>query len=279
MVSLVLGTYKYRMLNTVDLAKIGSTLNAAAKPLYHDDKCPFAKAAFVDLYADWCYASHRLGFKSDSKLSTIRPSNSMSDPIIDSESHFTAATELSHVLYSERADFAAHSALRQSLAHATIQEFACSSNPQSFTSLSALAKKDPDACASALFEAAKLCDGNNKYCQRTDELLLKLCAELLFDSNSIIDHEVQAAAQDVLLVLLNSEQSGDVQAVLRKEVETLHLPANAATPLFQDKRLILQGALLELRFDGAEVLNRSLPGDVADWVIAVKSALHDDNVS
>jgi len=49
----------------VDLRDLSSALRKAADSFYHASKCPFTKAAFVDLYNDWCFAASTLGISPD----------------------------------------------------------------------------------------------------------------------------------------------------------------------------------------------------------------------
>lgn len=197
----------------------------------------------------------------------------------------SAAAELSVLLDMKRDTFAASSALRQSLAHATLQEAAYlesldQADPESLIAIVNLAHSDDaDACATMLVEAAKLCTSSERFRNLAGDLLTWVSINLLFDTIQVVDLEVQAAAQDVLLALLDSEQCDSVQEVLRSEVTSLSLPMNAATPLFQDKRMILQGALLDLRFAREETRGSSLPDDFANWVKLIQSALHEENVS
>lgn len=171
------------------------------------------------------------------------------------------------------------------MAHATLQESAYlqSIDWAGAGSLPALVKlafsDDADACATTLVEAAKLCITSEKFRKLSGELLTRLSAKLLFASDRTVDLEVQAAAQDVLVALLNSQEVDAVEVALRGEAPSLYLPINAATPLFQDKRLVLQGALLELRFCRTEADDRSLSNDFEDWVRSIRSALHENNVS
>lgn len=188
------------------------------------------------------------------------------------------------LLVLDRDTFAACSALRQSLSHAALQENAYlqstgNTDPAYLPSLLQLSTSDGDACTTMLIKAAKLCNTSDKFRSLSAELLSTLCTRLLFGQDASKDVEVQSSSQDVLLALLDSKQSATVQEVLRRDTDVLHLPNNAATPLFHDKRLVLQGALLELRFGGAEASGRSLSDDFKDWTVSIGEALHEDNVS
>ena len=199
------------------------------------------------------------------------------------ELFLSAHTELDALIHLEHNTFAAHSGLRQSLAHATLQEAVYLHQGIESEALSCLVRlarsPDADACAYMLVQAAKLCASHGKFRALASGLLTALSAKLLFDERASVDIEIQAAAQDVLLALFDSDQAGKVQQILQQVAQNLYLPINASTPLFQDKRMVLQGALLELRFCGVEATGRSLPDDFADWVMSLKPALHEDNVS
>lgn len=268
------------------MMSIFSALSQAENSLYHGNSCPFTKAAFVDLYNDWCHAAYHSDhvFDDKSKWITWRITWSLLTFIIDHYSALCAFGELQNLLYQGPDLFAAHSAVRQSLAHATLQEGAYirssgGDGNDPFDALVKLAQSDSDVCTTVLAEASQLCKISERFRKLAGEVLTKICTKLLFDNEKPVDLEVQTAAQDSLVALLDSQQTETIQGVIREEVESLYLPINAATPLFQDKRLVLQGALLELRFAGAEVSERSLPQDFGDWMVSLKSALHEDNVS
>ncbi|KAI5194462.1 hypothetical protein E4T38_09568 [Aureobasidium subglaciale] len=136
---------------------------------------------------------------------------------------------------------------------------------------SLLATRDPDACTSALRETARLGATNHVYAAQTTELLVAVAAKLLHDDD--VDIEVQDAAQEVLVSFFSQGAADDVKKTFLVNLRTSYLPSNAATPLFGDKRLILQGALLNLRAEDESLRNEPLARDFGAWVVQVHGAL------
>ena len=60
-----------------DLDAIGAALQQAARSLYHTSKCPFTKAAFVDLYHDWYRAAYTTAYQPEDE-GTLHPIDSYS---------------------------------------------------------------------------------------------------------------------------------------------------------------------------------------------------------
>lgn len=170
--------------------------------------------------------------------------------------------------------FGAASALRQSLAHATLREsailrFKDKAAPGHFNSLLRLASSDPDACTTMLQHALPLCRIQPRFYPLAD-----LCSELLFHDDTL-DLEVQAAAQGVLLTVLDSQS-----IYMRQDPQQLHklLHLSATTPLQQDKRMVLQGVLLELGLNSRTACgDEGLSGNFQSWIASVTTALHEDN--
>lgn len=195
-----------------------------------------------------------------------------------------ATAELNVILELPQGKHAAISSLRQSLAHLLISQIPLlqsdhDSNVNFVPTILSLAERDPDACATMLERAKRLCIDNRQFCELACPILSEICTAVLFQAYAATDLEVRAAAQDVILTLLDSQQAGMVRDTLSKKVDSLHLPADNATPLFQDKRLILQAALLELRMINEDQSGRSLAADLAEWTSMLEAALHEDNVS
>ncbi|KAI5235931.1 hypothetical protein E4T42_09591 [Aureobasidium subglaciale] len=140
---------------------------------------------------------------------------------------------------------------------------------------SLLATRDPDACTSALRETARLGATNHVYAAQTTELLVAVAAKLLHDDD--VDIEVQDAAQEVLVSFFSQGAADDVKKTFLVNRRTSYLPSNAATPLFGDKRLILQGAFLNLRAEDESLRNEPLARDFGAWVVQVHGALRDIN--
>lgn len=190
------------------------------------------------------------------------------------------------ILDLPRDHFAACSFLRQSLALSLIHEHALFSGPSKDCSaaylkarsdtLVLLATRDPDACTTALREAARIGFTDVVYATQTTELLVNVSANLLSDSGS--DIEVQDAAQEVLVTLLTKGAVDEVKKIFSTVTGKSYLPSSAVTPLFGDKRLVLQGAMLDWRAQDALPADRELTTDFETWVSHVRSALQDSNV-
>jgi hypothetical protein len=191
------------------------------------------------------------------------------------------------ILDLPRDHFAACSFLRQSLALSLIHEHALFSG-LSKDNLAAdltersdvftlLATRDPDACVTALREAARIGSIDSVYASQATELLVNVSTKLLFDDN--VDIEVQDAAQEVLVNSLSQGAGEEVKKIALMSFKRSYLPSTAVTPLFGDKRLILQGALLNYRARDGLPADDELAGDFEAWVPQVRRALQDSNVS
>jgi hypothetical protein len=186
-----------------------------------------------------------------------------------------------------RDHFAACSFLRQSLALSLIHEHALFSGPSKddlAADLTArsdiftlLATRDPDACVTALREAARIGSTDSVYATQATELLVNISAKLL--SHDGVDIEVQDAAQEVLVNLLSQDAGEEVKKIALTSLKRSYLPSSAITPLFGDKRLILQGALLNFRSQDELPVDDELARDFEAWVPQVRRALQDSNVS
>lgn len=183
--------------------------------------------------------------------------------------------------------FAACSFLRQSLALSLIHEHALfngSSGDSSVANLASridtlalLAIRDPDACTTALREATRIGSTDPVFATQTKKLLVSISAKLLF--NGDVDIEVRDAAQEVLINFLSHGASADVKETIFTGSKQLHLPSSATTPLYSDKQLILQGALLNFRAQDDLPGDDQLITDFEQWVSQVRYALQDSNVS
>lgn len=183
--------------------------------------------------------------------------------------------------------FAACSFLRQSLALSLIHEHALFSGPSSDNStadltariniLALLAVRDPDACTTALRETARIGSIDPVYATQTKQLLVSISANLLFDGD--VDIEVQDAAQEVLINLLSQGAAEDIKRTIFTDLKQVHLPPSVTTPLYSDKQLILQGALLNFRAQDDSPRDNQLTTDFEQWVAQVRYALQDSNVS
>lgn len=140
-----------------------------------------------------------------------------------------------------------------------------------------LAARDPDACATALREAARIGIADPVYAAQATNLLVNISSRLLFDAS--VDIEVQDAAQEVLKVLFSQGAAGIIKKAILVDLKKLYLPCSAATPLFSDKRIILQGSLLNLRAEDESLRDGQLTEDFDRWVLQVRNALYDANVS
>lgn len=140
-----------------------------------------------------------------------------------------------------------------------------------------LAVRDPDACATALREAARIGSMDSVYATQATELLVNVSAKLLLDV--AVDIEVQDAAQEVLVTLLSQGAGEEVKKIFCTGSQQSYLPSSSATPLFGDKRLILQGALLNFRAQDGTLADSELAKEFETWVAQVRSALRDSNVS
>ena len=183
--------------------------------------------------------------------------------------------------------FAACAFLRQSLALSLVHEYAVFSGPTNDNSAAdvsarvdtflSLAARDPDACATALREAARIGTTDQVYAAQATNLLVNISSRLLFDAS--VDIEVQDAAQEVLKVLFSEGAAEIIKKAIFVDLKRLYLPCSAATPLFSDKRIILQGSLLNLRAEDESLRDGQLTEDFDRWVLQVRNALYDANVS
>ncbi|KEQ95613.1 hypothetical protein AUEXF2481DRAFT_79436 [Aureobasidium subglaciale EXF-2481] len=249
---------------TQDMDTLVQILQSRIDDLLYGSACPFTQAAFVDVQASFFYAA-------------IQKQRYLFVP----GTRWASTEDMNILLNLPRDHFAACSFLRQSLALSLIHEHALFTGPsKSNTSadltarvdtFSLLATRDPDACTSALRETARLGATNHVYAAQTTELLVAVAAKLLHDDD--VDIEVQDAAQEVLVSFFSQGAADDVKKTFLVNLRTSYLPSNAATPLFGDKRLILQGALLNLRAEDESLRNEPLARDFGAWVVQVHGAL------
>ncbi|KAI5238409.1 hypothetical protein E4T43_07441 [Aureobasidium subglaciale] len=255
-----------KQFTTQDMDNLVQILQSRIDDLLYDNSCPFTQAAFVDVQASFFYAA----IQKQRYLFGTR----------------WASTEDMNILLDLPQDhFAACSFLRQSLALSLIHEHALFTGPSKYNTsadltaridtFALLATRDPDACTSALRETARLGSTNHFYAAQTTELLVAVAAKLLHDDD--VNIEVQDAAQEVLVSFFSQGAADDVKKAFLVNLKTSYLPSNAATPLFGDKRLILQGALLNLRAEDESLRNELLARDFGAWVVQVHDALRDIN--
>lgn len=183
--------------------------------------------------------------------------------------------------------FAACSFLRQSLALSLVYEHALFNGPSGDNSvadltaridtLALLAIRDPDACTTALREAARIGSTDSVFATQTKQLLVSISAKLLFDGD--VDIEVRDAAQEVIINFLSQEALKDINITILANSKQLYLPSGATTPLYSDKQLMLQGALLNFRTQDDSLRDDRLIKDFKQWVSQVRYALQDSNVS
>ncbi|KAI4724759.1 hypothetical protein E4T49_07502 [Aureobasidium sp. EXF-10728] len=255
-----------KLLTSVDLDTVVTVVQSRIDDLLYDNACALTQAAFVDVQNVFFYSAmqkqrHLFG----TRWATIEDLNMVLDLPAD--------------------HFAACSFLRQSLALSLIHEhalFSGISKESSSADMSArietfvlLAKRDPDACTTALREAARVGATDLVYAIETTELLVKVSAKLLFDES--VDIEVQDAAQEVLVSLLSQGVVENAKTAILTNFKESYLPSSAATPLFGDKRLILQGALLNFRSQDDSLKDDQLTKDFGRWVAQVRHALQDSN--
>lgn len=183
--------------------------------------------------------------------------------------------------------FAACSFLRQSLALSLIYEHALFNGPSGNNSASdltartdtfaLLAIRDPDACTTALREAARIGSTDSVFATQTKQLLVSISAKLLFDGD--VDIEVRDATQEVIINFLSQEALKDIKGTTFTDSKQLYLPSGTTTPLYSDKQLMLQGALLNFRTRDDSLRDDRLTKDFKQWVSQVRYALQDSNVS
>ncbi|GAB7354530.1 hypothetical protein MBLNU459_g4993t2 [Dothideomycetes sp. NU459] len=249
-----------------ELARISAVMANRMETFYHKNQCPFTRAAFVDLWTECAIEESKTLHKhSDFALANT----------------FDAAAELDTILKLPQDVFASYSFLRQSLGKLLISEMPLSQNDDKnnikvISTIIRLAERDPDACTTMLNEAKKLCSNNVLFKTLAHPILSDVCATMLFRSQAL-DLEVRAAAQEVILALLDSQQAEAVRGTLLIRTEELYISSDDATPLFQDQRLILQAALLEIRLCRNEDSDHSLTVDFEEWVAALGGALHEDS--
>ncbi|CAD0106145.1 unnamed protein product [Aureobasidium uvarum] len=239
--------------STEDLDTVVTVIQSRIDDLLYDNACPLTQAAFVDVQNVFFYSAiQKQRYLFGTRWATVEDLNMVLDLPPD--------------------HFAACSFLRQSLALSLIHEhalFSGLSKDNSSADMTArvetfklLATCDPDACTTALREAAKIGASDLVYATETTELLVNVSAKLLFDES--VDIEVQDAAQEVLVSLLS--QGAVEKNAIYTSFKGLYLPTSAATPLFGDKRHILQGALLNFRAQDDSLKDDRLTGDFGRWV-------------
>ncbi|KAI4846217.1 hypothetical protein E4T44_05183 [Aureobasidium sp. EXF-8845] len=247
--------------STEDIDSVVNVIQSRIDDLLYDNACPFTQAAFVDVQTAFFY-------------SAIQKQRHLFVP----GTRWASTEDMKIVLDLPRDHFAACSFLRQSLALSLIHEHALFSGPSKNNTaadltvrsdiFTLLATRDPDACVTALREAARIGSTNSVYATQATELLVNISAKLLSDNT--LDNEVQDAAQEVLVNLLSQGAGEEVKKIS-------YLPSTAVTPLFGDKRLILQGALLKIQAHDQSSSDDALTRDFAAWVPQVRRALQDSN--
>ncbi|KAH0008136.1 hypothetical protein KCU78_g11404, partial [Aureobasidium melanogenum] len=268
----VLLTVKYlierhgKNFSTEDMDAVINAMQSRIDDIFYDNACSFTQAAFVDVQNAFFYAA----IQKQRHLFGTR---------------WATVEDMNIILDLPRDHFAACSFLRHSLALSFIHEHALFSGPSSdnsSTDLTAridtfalLALRDPDACTAALREAARIGSTDSVFATQTKQLLVSISAKLLFDSE--VDIEVRDAAQEVLINLLSQGAAEDVKRTIFIDLKQLYLPFNATTPLYSDKQLILQGALLNFRAQDESLRDDRLTTDFERWVLQVRHALQDSN--
>lgn len=252
-----------------DLTQFSTAIESEINDLYHNNDCPFTQAAFVDIQTEYYTEKYQTGDNASS---------------VSNKSPFDAKVGLDAVLELSQDVFAANSSLRLSLANLLISQIPSvhlerGNTAESIAIILKLAKRDPDACTTMLEQAKKLCTNSLRFLTLACRTLSEICTSVLFDSSATSDLEVRAAAQDLILALLASHQAGTVRGILMLKTDRLRLPLDNATPLFLDKRMVLQAALLEFRLSDEDPSDRSLAADLQAWTLTLGAALHEDNVS
>ncbi|THY29528.1 hypothetical protein D6D00_03503 [Aureobasidium pullulans] len=252
---------------TEDIETLMTTIQSRMSDLLYDNACPFTQAAFVDVQVSFFYAAikkQRYLFAPGTTWATIE--------------------DMNIILDLPQEHFAACAFLRQSLALSLVHEYAVFSGPTNDNSAAdgsarvdtfvSLAARDPDACATALREAARIGIADPVYAAQATNLLVNISSRL-FDAS--VDIEVQDAAQEVLKVLFSQGAAEIIKKAIFVDLKKLYLPCSAATPLFSDKRIILQGSLLNLRAEDESLRDGQLTEDFDRWVLQVRNALYDAN--
>ncbi|KAG9837049.1 hypothetical protein KCU98_g4087, partial [Aureobasidium melanogenum] len=268
----VLLTVKYlierqgKSFSTEDMDAVVNAMQSRIDGLFYDNACSFTQAAFVDIQNVFFYAA----IQKQRHLFGTR---------------WATFEDMNIILDLPRDHFAACSFLRQSLALSLIHEHALFSGPSSDNSaadltaridtLALLAIRDPDACTTALREAARIGSTDSVFATQTKQLLVSISAKLLFDSD--MDIEVRDAAQEVLINFLSQGAAEDVKRTIFTDSKQVYLPSSATTPLYSDKQLILQGALLNSRAQDDSLRDDRLTTDFEQWVSQVRYALQDSN--
>ncbi|KAH0369828.1 hypothetical protein KCU65_g2939, partial [Aureobasidium melanogenum] len=268
----VLLTVKYlierqgKNFNTEDMDAVVNAMQSRIDDLFYGNACSFTQAAFVDVQNTFFYAA----IQKQRHLFGTR---------------WATVEDMNIILDLPQDHFAACSFLRQSLALSLIHEHALFSAPTNdnlaadltarIQTLALLAVRDPDACTTALREAARIGSTDSVYATQTKQLLVRISAKLLFDSD--VDIEVRDAAQEVLINLLSQGAAEDVKRTIFKDLKQAYLPSSATTPLYSDKRLVLQGALLNFRAQDDSLRDDRLTTDLEHWVVQVRYALQDSN--
>ncbi|KAG9956955.1 hypothetical protein KCU61_g9462, partial [Aureobasidium melanogenum] len=268
----VLITIKYlierqgKNFTTEDMDAVVNAMQSRIDDLFYDNACSFTQAAFVDVQNAFFYAA----IQKQRHLFGTR---------------WATVEDVNIILDLPRDHFAACSFLRQSLALSLIHEHALFSGPSTDNSaadltaridtFALLAKRDPDACTTALREAARIGSTDPVFATQTKQLLVSVSAKLLFDSE--VDIEVRDAAQELLINLLSQGAAEDVKRTIFTDLKQLYLPSSATTPLYSDKQLILQGALLNFRAQDDLLRDDRLATDFERWVSQVRYALQDSN--
>ncbi|KAL2035004.1 hypothetical protein VTO58DRAFT_100921 [Aureobasidium pullulans] len=253
---------------TGDIETLMTTVQSRMNDLLYENACPYTQAAFVDVQVCFFYAA-------------IRKQRYLFAP----GTTWATTEDMNILLALPQEHFAACAFLRQCLALSLIHEYAVFSGPTNDNSAAdvsarvdtflSLAARDPDACATALREAARIGTADQVYAAQATNLLVNISSRLLFDAS--VDIEVQDAAQEVLKVLFSEGAAEIIKKAIFVDLKRLYLPCSAATPLFSDKRIILQGSLLNLRAEDESLRDGQLTGDFDRWVLQVRNALYDVN--
>ncbi|KEQ67672.1 uncharacterized protein M437DRAFT_38503 [Aureobasidium melanogenum CBS 110374] len=254
--------------NTEDMDAVVNAVQSRIDDLFYDNACSFTQAAFIDVQNAFFYAA-------------IQKQRHLFVP----GTRWATTEDMNIILDLPRDHFAACSFLRQSLALSLIHEHALFSGPSSDNSaadltarldtLALLAIRDPDACTTALREAARIGSTDSVYATQTKQLLVSISAKLLLDGD--VDIEVRDAAQEVLINLLSQGAAEDVKKTVFTDLKQVYLPSGVTTPLYSDKQLILQGALLNFRAQDHLLRDHRLTEDFEQWIVQVRYALQDSS--
>lgn len=178
--------------------------------------------------------------------------------------------------------FAAESGLRTSLARLTIHQHALEhagvrDAAACMAFIKKLAARDADACVTSLEEAVHLLNAIPTYSKLSGKALIDLGLNLLLDAS--VDQEVKAAAQTLLLTLLDIDRSSLTTNELFQEGIRLPSSSKTGSPLYTDGSMMLEGAFLDAVLSKAGSIEPATVTRFSDWSQALRKALHEDNVS